>query len=292
MAAIVELRNDGIYMLKELLDVAEIAKSVFHYWKDRVSENKGPDQSLIAHIQSIVAESNETYGYRRVTMTLKEKGIIVNHKKVLRLMRENDLLCQKFRHRNRKYNSYKGKVGKVAKNGMKRRFKTDRPFQKMLTDVTQFKITKTGEILYLSPIMDLYNGEIVSYKVSAAPTLDIATEPLNDLINLRPKLKYRMTVHSDQGWQYQHNSWVKTLKKHRIFQSMSRKGNCLDNSPMENFFGLLKQEMFYGNQFKNYKELESAIHQYIHFYNNIRIKMKLEGMSPVNYRNHTFEKNA
>ncbi len=239
-----------------------------------------------------MTESKGRYGYRRVCLALKNRGIVVNHKKVLRLMRKYQLLCVKFKHRNRQYKSYKGKVGKVAKNTLSRRFKTDRPYQKVLTDVTQFNISASGEKLYLSPFMDAFSGEIYSYKISRSPTLDIAIDPLKELIEHRPALDYRMTVHSDQGWHYQHKKWVKYLKQNKTFQSMSRKENCLDNSPMENFFGLLKQEMFYGEQFTTYTELASAIHQYIDFYNHDKIKTKLKGMSPVNYRRHTFNKMA
>lgn len=142
----------------------------------------------------------------------------------------------------------------------------------------------------MSPFMDAFSGDILSYKISRSPTLDIAIDPLKVLIEQRPALEYRMTVHSDQGWHYQHKKWVKYLKKNKTFQSMYRKDNCLDNSPMENFFGLLKQEMFYGQQFLTYTELESVNHQYIDFYNNDRIKAKLKGMSPVIYRGHTFNK--
>lgn len=279
-------------MLKELLEAAGIAKSVFKYWNDRLPEEHNKDTEVVQSIQDIVTESKGRYGYRRVCLALKKRGLVVNHKKVLRLMRQYQLLCVKFKHRNRQYKSYKGKVGKVAKNKLSRRFKTDRPYQKVLTDVTQFNISASEEKLYLSPFMDVFSGEILSYRISRAPTLDIAINPLEELIEQRPKLDYRMTVHSDQGWHYQHKKWVRHLKEHKTFQSMSRKGNCLDNAPMENFFGLLKQEMFYGQSFMTYAELESAIHQYIDFYNNDRIKTKLKGMSPVNYRKHTFNKIA
>ncbi len=109
------------------------------------------------------------------------------------------------------------------------------------------------------------------------------------MIESRPNLDHRLTIHSDQGWHYQHSQYTNLLKEHKIFQSMSRKGNCLDNSVMENFFGLLKQEMYYGQKFKDFQDLEQAIHRYINFYNNERIKSKLKGLSPKNYRRQTFE---
>ena len=111
-------------------------------------------------------------------------------------------------------------------------------------------------------------------------------KPLEEALDIVKDSKYRTTIHSDQGWHYQHNKWVKTLKENNVFQSMSRKGNCLDNSPMENFFGLLKQEMYYGEAYP-YEELKTRIEDYINYYNNKRIKKKLAGMSPVQYRLHT-----
>ncbi|WP_256438756.1 IS3 family transposase [Sporosarcina sp. Te-1] len=137
------------------------------------------------------------------------------------------------------------------------------------------------------PMMDMYNGEILSYGISMRPTLDFVMKPLEEVLDIVKNAKYRTTIHSDQGWHYQHGSWVATLKEHKVFQSMSRKGNCLDNAPMENFFGLLKQEMYYGEPLRTYEELERAIEDYIQYYNNKRIKQKLAGMSPVQYRLQT-----
>ncbi|MCJ0912952.1 IS3 family transposase, partial [Mammaliicoccus sciuri] len=155
-------------------------------------------------------------------------------------------------HRGRKYRSFKGKVGKVAQNILNRRFKTNLPFQKVVTDITEFKLMNDQK-LYLSPFMDLYSSEIISFKISSRPTLDIVINPLKEMIESRPNLDHRLTIHSDQGWHYQHSQYTNLLKEHKIFQSMSRKGNCLDNSVMENFFGLLKQEMYYGQKFKDFQ---------------------------------------
>ncbi len=238
-------------------------------------------------IKEICEESDYTYGYRRVTQALKNRGIIVNHKKVRKLMKELGLTCTKFNHKSRKYSSYKGKIGKISDNLLKRRFNTDRPFQKIITDITEFKLSDSTK-LYLSPFMDLYNCEILSYSISNRPTLDIVIDALNNILNQRPSLNYRMTIHSDQGWHYQHKTYINKLKENKIFQSMSRKANCLDNSLMENFFGLLKQEMFYGKTYDSFQQLERAIHEYANFYNNTRIKTKLKGLSPTEYRRQTF----
>ena len=144
-----------------------------------------------------------------------------------------------------------------------------------------------GFKLYFNPIMDMYNGEIISYGIHTRPTLDLVMKPLEDALEIVKNSKFRTTIHSDQGWHYQHKDWVKALKDQKVFQSMPRKGNCLDNSPMENFFGLLKQEMYYGEALRTYEELKRDIETYINYYNNKRIKQKLTGMSPVQYRLHT-----
>lgn len=237
-------------------------------------------------IQAAFKEYNGDYGYRRITDQLRQEGHIINYKRVQRLMRILGLKCTKFGRKSRKYNSYKGTVGKVAKNRIKRRFNTSIPLQKLTTDITEFKCSG-GKKLYLNPILDMFNGEILSYGISNSPTLDFVLKPLEKALDIVKDATYRTTIHSDQGWHYQHDKWVKKLKKHNVFQSMSRKGNCIDNAPVESFFGILKQEMYHGEPLITYEELKSKIEDYIFFYNNKRIKGKLSGMSPVQYRVHT-----
>src|SRR5699024_6450506 len=218
---------------------------------------------------------HERYGYKRITNELKKLGHAINHKKVYRIMRELGLKCVKFMRKSRKYNAYKGKVGKVAKNRLSRRFSTPIPLQKIVTDITEFKCLGE-EKLYLNPIIDLYNGEVVAYGIKKRPTLDLVTEPLKETIEIiKNHATYRTTIHSDQGWHYQHNKWVKALKENKIFQSMSRKATCADNASMENFFGILKQEMYYGEKLVSYEELKKRIEEYIHWYNHERSKEKL-----------------
>ena len=183
----------------------------------------------------------------------------------------------------RKYSSYKGEVGKIADNLINRDFGAAKPNQKWYTDVTEFNLR--GEKLYLSPIIDGFNQEVKSFDISKSANLvqinnmlDIAFE---ENLNLEG-----LIFHSDQGWQYQHQSYQQRLRNKGIKQSMSRKGNSLDNGLMENFFGILKIEMFY-DQEDNYKTIEdliNAIKDYIYYYNHDRIKEKLKGLSPVNYR--------
>lgn len=216
------------------------------------------------------------YGYRRILSVLQSKGYSINHKTVLKLMRELNLKGKQ--RKNGKYHSYKGEVGKVADNLLKRDFKAEKPFEKLTTDVTEFKVC--NDKVYLSPVMDLYNREIVSYSISLSPNLWQIREMLNGLFKKMPK-EARPIFHSDQGWQYQHSEYQKLLSEHNIRQSMSRKGNCMDNGAMENFFGRLKVEMFYGEKFNSVENFIQELKSYINYYNNDRISMKLKGMSPV-----------
>jgi len=186
--------------------------------------------------------------------------------------------------KNDKYHSYKGQVGKVADNLLKRDFSAARPFEKLTTDVTQFKI---GDVkVYLSPVMDLFNREIISYSISLSPNLEQVKEMLRGLFDKLPADATPL-FHSDQGWQYQHAEYQRLLSEHNITQSMSRKGNCMDNGAMENFFGRLKVEMFYGEKFESVNTFIDELRKYIHYYNNDRISLKLKGMSPVQYRTHS-----
>lgn len=241
------------------------------------------DDIDIQLVRKVVKMSNGCYGYRRVCLELRKQEIIMNHKKVLRIMRENSLLCTKFHRKSRSYRSFKGEVGKIANNLVDRNFKVNKLNEVWVSDVTEFKIKGTEKRLYLSPVMDLYNSEILSFSLSTSPTVAFTNQSLERALKKLPK-DHQLILHTDQGFHYQHQSWVDTLEKNNIKQSMSRRGNCLDNAPMENFFGLLKQEMYYGETFKSIIELKEAIIKYIDWYNKKRIKIKLNGLSPVEYR--------
>lgn len=261
-----------------------IPEATYHYQMKQLKQ-ADPNEKWETLILETFEKHEGRYGYRCIHAELRAQGYIVNHKKVQRIMKKLGLKCDKFVRKSR-YKSYKGTVGKVAKNLLNRRFSTLYPLQKLVTDVTEFKCTDE-EKLYLSPIMDLYNGEIIGFSMSKHPTLDFVIDSLKQALPIiQKRAEYRTTIHSDQGWHYQHNTWVKTLRQNKIFQSMSRKATCADNAAMENFFGLLKQEMYYGEQLISYEGLQKKIEKYIDYYNNDRIKQKLAGMSPVNYRIH------
>lgn len=263
-----------------MLKLSGIARSTFYYYLKSKDIDKYKETK--ADILDIFDRNQGRYGYRRVLSVLRHKGYTINHKTVLKLM--NELNIKGKQHKNSKYRSYKGEIGKIADNLLNREFTATKPFEKLTTDVTEFKVC--DDKVYLSPIMDLYNREIVSYSISLSPNLCQIREMLGGLFKKLP-VAARPLFHSDQGWQYQHSEYQRLLSEHNIIQSMSRKGNCMDNGAMENFFGRLKVEMFYGEKFENVSVFIKELERYIDYYNNERISIKLKGMSPVQYRTHS-----
>ena len=278
---VTELRQK--YKLTSLLKLANMPRSTYYYWLKTIKkEDKYKD--IKEEINNIFVENKGRYGYRRITLELKNRGYKINHKTVQRLMKQLGLI--NIVRPKRRYNSYKGTIGKVAKNILKRDFKATKPNEKWATDITEFKVH--NEKLYLSPIVDLFNGEIVSYNISRRPIFNQVVDMIEKAFSKIPNNTY-LVLHSDQGWQYQMNQYQKLLRDKGVIQSMSRKGNCLDNACAENFFGILKSELFYvkEKEYNNVDELEKDIIEYIEYYNNKRIKGKLKGMSPVQYRIHS-----
>ena len=244
------------------------------------------DQGLKAEIQSIFTEHKGNYGYRRIHLELRNRGFLVNHKRVQRLM--NVLNLQARIRQKRKYSSHKGDIGKKAENLIQRQFEASKPMEKCYTDVTEFAIPASSQKLYLSPVLDGFNSEIIAYNLSTSPNLEQVKAMLDQAFT---EEHYENTIlHSDQGWQYQHQYYHQFLEDKGIQPSMSRKGNSPDNGMMESFFGILKSEMFYGYEktFHSLEQLEQAIVDYIDYYNNKRIKVKLKGFSPVQYRTKSF----
>lgn len=253
-----------------------MARSTYYYHCQRPGEDKYAEE--LQQIQTLHAAHKGRYGYRRITCVLHQMGYMINHKTVLKLMQQQGL---KSRIRSVPYRSYKGDVGRIAPNLLQREFTAQCPNQKWATDVTEFAVD--GQKLYLSPIIDLYNGEVISYAIARHPRFELVTKML-EVAFQKIGNKTGLLLHSDQGWQYQMAQYRKLLERKGIRQSMSRKANCLDNAMAENFFSILKSEMFYNQKFKSIEQLEYQIQQYIHYYNNDRIKLKLKGLSPVKYR--------
>ena len=260
-----------------LLDIAQLPRATFYYYLRRM---KGVDKYELAkqEITAVYHEIKGRYGYRRITMALHDRDLPLNHKTVQRLMKELGLIC---RVRMKKYRSYKGEVGKVAPNLLNRDFHADRPNQKWVTDVTEFSLF--GEKLYLSPILDLHSSDLVSYTISDRPVLHMVTSMLDKTFQKIPG-GTDLILHSDQGWQYQHKQYQRMLREKGIRQSMSRKGNCLDNAVIENFFGVLKSELLYLQKFSSMEHFKQELIEYLDYYNNHRIKAKLKGLPPAIHR--------
>ena len=275
MTAIQELRRE--YPLAMLLEIAQLPRATFYY---HLKQSKNPDKYASAkeEITAIYHENKGRYGYRRITTELRKRNILLNHKTVQRLMKEMGIVC---RVRIKKYHSYKGEVGKIAPNLLGRDFHADRPNQKWVTDVTEFHLF--GEKLYLSPILDLHSRDIVSYVISERPVLSMVTRMLEKAFAKLPDPE-NLLLHSDQGWQYQHKHYQRMLQEKGIQQSMSNKGNCLDNAVMENFFGLLKSELLYLQEFESMDHFKQELVEYLDYYNNRRIKTKLKGLPPALHR--------
>ena len=265
-----------------MLDIAGLPRSTYYYY---TKKQKEPDKyaDLKEEIQAIVSENKGRYGYRRVTQELKNRGFRRNHKLVMKLMKQMGVSSKV---RMKKYHSYKGEVGKIAPNLLERDFHAEKPNQKWVTDVTEFSLF--GEKLYLSPILDLCSGDLVSYTIFDRPTLSMVTSMLDKAFEIIPD-GTGLILHSDQGWHYQHKKYQRMLEKKGIRQSMSRKGNCLDNAVMENFFGLLKSELLYLQDFDSLNHFKSELVDYLDYYNNRRIKLKLKGLTPAQHRCQTLQ---
>ncbi len=261
-----------------------MAKSTYFY---QLSRGRRPDKhgKKREAIKEKFEKCKKRVGYRTIAKLLKADGMRINKKLVKKLMDECGLHC---RVRVKKYKSYKGEVGKVAGNILQRDFEASKPCEKWVTDITQFNVA--GTRLYLSPIMDLYNREIVSYSIGESPGMDLIREMLAK--SERRIVREGLVLHSDQGWQYQQKSFQRFLTAHGMTQSMSRKGNCYDNAVIENFFGTLKCETIYIEKIETIEGLKKAIEEYIEYYNKRRIQGRLKGLSPIDFGKQSLCQNA
>lgn len=260
-----------------LLQLLRLKRSTFFY---HLSEKAAKHAMIVQKVAAIYHKNDGNYGYRRITLELR-KIWRINHKKVQRILQQLGL---KGKSKRRKYRSYQGEIGKIAPNLLQQDFRTTAPNQKWVTDVSEFSCAE-GK-LYLSPVKDLFHGEIIAYDVARTANFEQITRMMKQAVARLDGAK--PILHSDQGWQYQMAGYQTMLKKNGIVQSMSRKGNCLDNSAMESFFARLKTECYFGKRFETFEQLEQTIHEYIHYYNHERIQVKLKGLSPVQYRAQSF----
>ncbi|HAX2424924.1 IS3 family transposase [Escherichia coli] len=261
----------------DLLKAAGLARSTLYY---QLSLQKAKDKyaDVKQLIVSIFHEHRGCYGDRRIHCELQKRGLKFSGKTVRKLMQQLGL---KSPVRLKKYRSYRGNMGLAAENILQRQFKAEAPCEKWVTDITEFRAG--GQKLYLSPILDLFNGEIVAWETACRPTEELVKRMLNKGLESLAEGE-KPLLHSDQGWHYRIKSYQSALADRGLVQSMSRKGNCLDNAVMENFFGHLKEEMYYRRDYRNVEELENAVNEYITYWNQKRIKLSLGGLSPVEYR--------
>ena len=266
--------------MKYLLAAMELSKSTYYYELGKTDKVQERNADIISEITAIFHEHKGRYGVRRIHQELLNRGFRVNHKRVQRIMKQLELTGKRPKE---KYHSYKGTVGKIAENIINRDFSTERPLEKWTTDVSQF--TLPWGKCYFSPILDMNSNEIIAYNLSLSPNMEQIKDMLRKAFERFPSVE-GLIMHSDQGWQYQHAAYCNELKKRGITQSMSRKGNCYDNSVMETFFGRLKNEMFYGfeKDFASFDAFACAVDQYIDYYNNRRIQSKTKWMPPSKFR--------
>lgn len=285
------------YTLNILLRVSGLSKSTYFYYHSSKhlgaeKRRKDEDDRIIAIITPTFEYHKSRYGYRRIILALKDELSGINHKKIQRIMSSNNLLAKQSKA---KYHSYKGDNGEYKENLLLhkqvntetnkteyiRDFSTTKSNEKWATDVSEFKAP--GGKLYLSPIMDMHDGSIIAYDISIRPDFSQTKRMIDKAFEDNPHLE-GLIFHSDQGWQYQMKQYQQWLKDKGILQSFSRKGNCMDNSLIENFFGIMKNEMYYGYEYKSLEELRKAMEEYITYYNNERINIKRKGLSPLQFR--------
>ena len=268
------------YPLNDLLKMTSLSKSSYYYQKEA---QKQPDRYAIlrAEVKDVFYENQRRYGYRRVHATIKNKGITVSEKVIRRIMKEEQLDVP-YKKR-RKYSSYRGEISPAPENIINRDFRADAPNKKWLTDLTEFHIP-AGKV-YLSPIIDCFDGTVVSWAIGTSPDAELVNTMLDNAIRILSDGEHPI-IHSDRGSHYRWPGWLSRTENAGLIRSMSRKGCSPDNSACEGFFGRLKNEMFYSRSWQgvSIEQFISEIDSYITWYNEKRIKISLGAMSPIEYR--------
>jgi len=265
------------YPISTMLTFLEIPKSTYYRWKRQAPSSK--DTELLKKISELCVKHKRRYGYRRITSELATHyGVVANHKRVRRIMRENGLLAK---IRRKKYRHYKPDVTIKKPDLIKRKFRADRPNEKWYTDVSELPFGPSK--LYLSAIIDGFNNEVVSFVISDSPNLELAYETVRQAV--KGKAVKNLILHSDQGGLYTSPSFQAFTQNENIVQSMGHRGVCFDNVLIESFFSHLKTEAFYSQDFTATNEqIIEIVEEYIHYYNNERIQLKLNSLPPVKYR--------
>lgn len=268
------------YPVKSILEVFDMAKSSYCYQQKQIKkENK--IAKIKERIKILFFENHKRYGYRRIHLLLKREGIIISEKIVRSIMKEENLIVRAIRQK--KYNSYLGEISPAVPNEVQRDFHADKPNKKWLTDITEFKIRE--EKVYLSPIIDCFDGMPITWTVGTSPNAELVNTMLDNAIALLKGNEHPI-VHSDRGCHYRWPGWIQRMNEAGLTRSMSKKGCSPDNSACEGFFGRMKNEMFYGEKWDkiSVEEFISIINQYMQWYRDKRIKLSLGGLSPMEYR--------
>ena len=275
------------YNISILCKIGKVSRSGYYKWlNSNISNDK--DLDLKYKILDIYNKSKKVYGYRRIKIGLfRAYGLIVNHKKIIRLMKSLNIHSVIRRKKFKYYSPKTMDIGRVEPNLLNREFNCNAPNQKWVTDITYLKYDNGRKRMYLSAIEDLYNREIIAYKISDSLDISFVEQTLGEAFKKVNTSEFRnLIIHSDQGVHYKSNIYKSMLKKYGVKQSMSRKGNCYDNSCIENFFGHLKTELIYQNSYSCKENLIKSVDEYIYWYNNYRFQAKLNNMTPVEYRCH------
>jgi putative transposase len=268
--------------LQALLERLELPRTTYYDQRNRM---KRPDKYADEKdfIEKVFHRSRETYSYRRIHAMAAKAGFHLCAETVRRLMSVQGLKVQVYSKHTSSYSSYKGKVGRIAPNIIKQVFSEVKPLTVFHTDITQIKLVN-NQWGYLSCITDEASGEVVVAEVSASPGMQLIRDTLDGLAS-HINSESKPILHSDQGWQYQQKVYRQRLKNLNIKQSMSRKGNCHDNAPIESFFNLMKRECLNRIRIKNIEELTKIVSDYTYWFNNERISMNKNDLTPVEYRN-------
>ena len=268
------------YRLIELRESLQISKSSYFYCHTALCRD-----DKYAEVRSVITrfftENDRRYGYRRTHSLLGRHGVRISEKVVRRIMAEGGLAVPS--KRRRAYSSYKGETSPAPKNLLERDFSASAPNLKWLTDITEFRIP--AGTVYLSPVIDCFDGMVVSWTAGTSPNAELVNEML-DLATGTLSQGERPLVHSDRGCHYRWPGWIERVDRAGLRRSMSKKGCSPDNSACEGFFGRLKNEMFYGRLWQdvNVERFLDILEDYMCWYNETRIKMLLGGLSPLEHR--------